>query len=61
MLNAQEALGLWSEAMLESGRTIPSPRSLADLRADPETASDLRRHMVALIPFPDGLRSRAAE
>ena len=53
MLNAQEALCLWAEAMLENGQNIPSPRSLTDLKADAEVAGDLQRYMIALIPFPD--------
>ncbi len=61
MLNAKEALELWGEAMRESGQNIPPPRSLTELKADSEIAPDLSRFMVALIPFPDSLRSRAAE
>jgi len=61
MLNAQEALCLWAEAMLENGQTIPSPRSLTELKSDAEFAGDLQRYMIALIPFPDSPRSRAAE
>lgn len=61
MLNAAEALELWAEAMIESGQDIPPPRSFADLKTDSEVADDLRRFMVALIPFPSGLRQRAAQ
>jgi predicted RNase H-like HicB family nuclease len=61
MLNAQEALGLWAEAMQENDQTIPSPRSLTELRRDAEIARDLDRYMVALIPLLEGIRSRAAE
>jgi predicted RNase H-like HicB family nuclease len=61
MLNAAEALELWAEAMIETGQDIPAPRSLADLKGDCEVADDLRRYMVALIPFPPGLRQRAAQ
>jgi len=61
MLNAAEALELWAGAMIESGQTIPPARSLTDLKADPEIAQDLARHMVALIPFPQDLRQHAAE
>jgi predicted RNase H-like HicB family nuclease len=59
--NAAEALELWAEAMIEGGQKIPPPRSLADLKADPEVAQDLSRYRVALIPLPDGLRQHAAE
>lgn len=61
MLNAQEAVGLWAEAMLENGQTIPSPRSLTELKGDAEVAGDLQRYTIALIPFPDSFRRRAAE
>jgi predicted RNase H-like HicB family nuclease len=61
MLNAQEALGLWAEAMLESGENIPPARSLSELKDDAEIAHDLHRYMVALISLPDSARSRAAE
>jgi len=57
MLNAKEALELWGEAMLENGKNIPPPRSLAELKADSAIAPDLNRFMVALIPFPDSLRA----
>lgn len=61
MLNAAEALEFWAEAMIESGQDIPSPRSLAALKADSEIAQDLRRFMVALIPFPTSMQPRAAQ
>lgn len=61
MLNAAEALELWAEAMSESGQSIPAPRTLTDLKADAEVADELQRYMVALIPFPTGLRQHAAQ
>lgn len=61
MQNAAEALELWAQAMIESGQTIPPPRTLADLKADREVAQDLTRYMVALIPLPEALRQHAAE
>jgi predicted RNase H-like HicB family nuclease len=61
MLNAEEALELWAGAMIESGQEIPPPRSLTDLKTDSEVAPDLANFMVALIPFPKGLRRHAAE
>jgi len=59
MINAAEALELWAEAMVEYGAKIPPPRSLTDLKKDPEVAEDLRRFMVALIPFPATLQHAA--
>lgn len=61
MLNAAEALELWAEAMIENGQKIPAARSLTELKTDSEIAQDLARYMVALIPFPQGLRQHAAE
>jgi predicted RNase H-like HicB family nuclease len=61
ILNAAEALQLWAEATIESGQKIPPPRSLTDLKADSEVAPDLANFMVAVIPFPEGLRRHAAE
>jgi len=61
ILNAAEALELWAGAMIESGQKIPPPRSLTGLKTDPEVAQDLANFMVALIPFPENLRQRAAE
>lgn len=61
ILNTAAALELWAEAMIESGQKIPPPRSLADLKADSDVALDLTNFMVALIPFPEGLRRHAAE
>jgi predicted RNase H-like HicB family nuclease len=61
MLNAAEALELWAEATIENGQKIPAARSLTELKTDTEIAQDLARYMVALIPFPQGLRQQAAE
>ncbi len=60
MRNAADALELWAEAMIESGQTIPAARTLTSLKADAETAEDLRKYMVALIPFPEKLRQDVA-
>jgi predicted RNase H-like HicB family nuclease len=61
MLNAKAVLELWAEAMIESGQKIPAARSFTELKADSEIAQDLARYMVALIPFPQGLRQHAVE
>jgi predicted RNase H-like HicB family nuclease len=47
--NAPEALELYAESLQEDGKLLPRPRTLAELRADPEIAEDLRANMVALI------------
>ena len=60
MLNAAEALELWAEVMIEMGQDIPVPRSLSDLKADAEVVEELRRHMVALVPFRASPRPQVA-
>lgn len=49
--NAEEAVALFAEALAADGKRLPAPRSLAALRRDPQVASDLRDHLVALVPF----------
>jgi predicted RNase H-like HicB family nuclease len=49
--NAEEALALYAEAEAKDGRAVPRPRTLSELRSDPAAASDLRDHMVALVPL----------
>jgi hypothetical protein len=51
MTNAAEALALWIDVAGENGRSIPQPRSLTELKRDPETADEINRYMVALIPL----------
>jgi predicted RNase H-like HicB family nuclease len=58
--NAEEALALYAESMAKEGRTLPAPRTVSALRANSETAADLRDHVVALIAF-DVSSVRAAE
>jgi predicted RNase H-like HicB family nuclease len=47
--NAEEALALYAEAEEKEGRSLPAPRTVSELRSDPQAASDLRDHVVALI------------
>ncbi|HEY2183947.1 MAG TPA: type II toxin-antitoxin system HicB family antitoxin [Xanthobacteraceae bacterium] len=49
--NAEEALALYAEAEAKDGRALPTPRTLAALKSDPSAASDVRHHMVALVPL----------
>ena len=49
--NAEEALALYAEIEARQGRPLPNPRALSALRNDPAAASDLREHMVALVPL----------
>lgn len=58
--NVEEALTLFAEAERDEGRTLPPPRTLSELRKDPEAANDIRDYMVALVPLPAGV-AHAAE
>jgi predicted RNase H-like HicB family nuclease len=49
--NAEEALALYAESLAQEGRSLPPPRSLADLRKDPAVAVDLHQHIIALVPM----------
>lgn len=57
--NAPEALELYAESFEEDGKPLPHPRTLTQLRADPEVSSELSDHMVALVELP--ARAHAAE
>ncbi|HEX9211056.1 MAG TPA: type II toxin-antitoxin system HicB family antitoxin [Bradyrhizobium sp.] len=57
--NAPEALELYAEDLIEDGRELPRPRTLTELKANPDVADDVRNHMVALIELP--ARAHAAE
>lgn len=50
--NAPEALELYAQELIEDGRQLPRPRTLTELKADPEVAEDLWNYMVALIELP---------
>lgn len=57
--SAPEALELYAESCEGDGKSLPRPRTLAELKADPALADDLKSHMVALIELP--ARAHAAE
>ena len=57
--NAPEAIALYAESLAEDGRSLPPPRTLTELKRDPEIAQDIREFMVALVPAP--ARADAAE
>ncbi|WP_027572538.1 type II toxin-antitoxin system HicB family antitoxin [Bradyrhizobium sp. WSM1743] len=50
--NAPEALALYAQELIADGRQLPPPRTLDQLKADPDVADDLRNHTVALIDWP---------
>ncbi|MES2198515.1 MAG: type II toxin-antitoxin system HicB family antitoxin [Pseudomonadota bacterium] len=47
--NAPEALKLYAESFEADGKRLPRPRSLTELKSDPEIADDIRAYIVALI------------
>lgn len=51
MRNAEEALALHLQLLLEDGGELPRARSLAELKTDPEVAVELKPNIVAVIPF----------
>jgi len=55
MINAEEALALYAEA---TGK-LPHPRTLTELKADRQIASDIASHIVALIALRNPVRSAA--
>jgi predicted RNase H-like HicB family nuclease len=57
--NAPEALELYAESFEADGKPMPRPRTLTELKADPDIANDIKSHIVALIEFP--ARAHAAE
>jgi predicted RNase H-like HicB family nuclease len=57
--NAPEVLELYAEGLQEDGQKLPRPRTLTELKADPEIAEGLKAYMVALIELP--ARAYAAE
>jgi predicted RNase H-like HicB family nuclease len=57
--NAPEALALYLEEVERDGKPVPKPRTLTELKADPEIADDIQNYIVALIEFP--ARAHAAE
>ena len=57
--NAPEALELYAESFEADSKPLPRPRTLTELKNDPEVADDIKTYMVALIEFP--ARAHAAE
>jgi len=50
--NAPEAIALYAQSLAEDGRALPRPRTLTELKRDPEVARDIQDYMVALVPVP---------
>ena len=50
--NAPEAITFYAEEQTEDGRELPPPRTLDQLKADPEFAEAIRNHTAVLIDWP---------
>jgi hypothetical protein len=50
---------LYADSVEGDGRLLPRPRTLTELKNDPDVADDLKTYMVALIELPQ--RAHAAE
>lgn len=50
--NAPEAIAFYAEELTADGRELPRPRTLDELKTDPEFADDLAKHTAVLIEFP---------
>jgi predicted RNase H-like HicB family nuclease len=50
--NAPEALALYAQELIADGRKLPRPRTLDELKADPELAGELGKHTAVLIEWP---------
>jgi predicted RNase H-like HicB family nuclease len=57
--NASEALELYAESFEADSKPMPHPRTLTELKADPEIANDIKSYIVALVELP--ARAHAAE
>ena len=51
LANATEILDEWAIMMAEDGRQMPRPRTLTELKADPDVAAEIAQYMVAVIPL----------
>ncbi|MHC2386287.1 putative RNase H-like HicB family nuclease [Bradyrhizobium liaoningense] len=50
--NAPEALAFFAQELAADGRQLPPPRTLDELKADPDFADDLGKHTAFLIEWP---------
>jgi predicted RNase H-like HicB family nuclease len=52
LANAQEALQLWVEDAIDSGEKVPKPRTMEQVRKDPDVARDLAAGAaLAIVPL----------
>ena len=50
--NAPDAVALYAESLAKERKTLPQPRTLSAIKADPALVDDLRDHIVALVTLP---------
>ena len=50
--SAPDALEFYAQELAEDGRQLPPPRTLDELKADPQFADEIRNHTAVLIQFP---------
>jgi predicted RNase H-like HicB family nuclease len=50
--SAADAIAFYAQELIEEGRQLPPPRTLDELKADPEFVDDLRNHTAVLIEYP---------
>jgi hypothetical protein len=43
---------LYAQSLAEDGLVLPPPRTLTELKCDPDVARDIQDYMVALVPVP---------
>jgi hypothetical protein len=51
MRHAPEALPLYADSLEQEGRAPPCPRTLTELKNDPDVVGDIDGNIVALIEF----------
>jgi predicted RNase H-like HicB family nuclease len=52
LANAQEALQLWAEDAIDGGEKVPKPRTMEQVRKDPDVARDLAAGAaLAIVPL----------
>ncbi|MDH6259314.1 type II toxin-antitoxin system HicB family antitoxin [Bradyrhizobium sp. BR13661] len=50
--NAPEAIAFYAQELIDDGGQLPPPRTLEELKANPEFADAIRNHTAVLIEFP---------
>ncbi len=59
--NAPEALASHLDILRAERQPLPIPRTIDELRRDPEIAAEVEKYIVAVVPWDDALAQAAAE